>query len=115
MLQLRNLDPRVVFVLAGHAQILNHIVGLLCEISVDIHSSLGVGLGHFEKVTCKPSQRIRDAVSYLLLDLTQNVDQCMVEHLEQGQQIQDQQPENSNGNLVFRLIVQYLDARQLQS
>lgn len=87
MLQLWNFDPSVVFVLAGHAQILNHIVGLLGEVSVDIHSSLGVGLGHFKEVTYKPSQRIRDAALRVLLDLTQDVDQCVVEHLEQSQQI----------------------------
>lgn len=53
--------------------------------------------------------------SAILLDLTQDVDQCVIEHLEQGQQIQDQQPENGNSNLVFRLIVQNLNSRQPQA
>lgn len=44
VLELGNLDSGVVFVLSRYAEVLNNIIGLLSELSINGHSTLGIHL-----------------------------------------------------------------------
>ena len=85
MLELGNLDPRVMLVLPCHLQVLHDEIGLARKGAVYFHGSLGVAFGH-------------------LKEMAQNVDHGLVEDLEKRQEIQDQQAEYSDGDFVLGLV-----------
>lgn len=96
VLQLRNLHPGVMLILSGRAEILYNVVSLPGKCPVDIHSSFGISLGQLEEVT-------------------EDVDQSLVQGLEKSQQVQDKEPKHSDGDFIFRLILHHLLCVSIQS
>lgn len=74
-----------VFEVFGHTEIVDHVLGLVDKLDVDIQGPLGIVAGHLEVVL-------------------QEVDHTFVEFLEQGQKVVHQQAEGSQDYVVLDLV-----------